>query len=161
LLWPTGCWIYSPCDPVSNSPQAADVPLKTVDCLRDLPAMMRAVTATDLNDAFALFGTNDDEIFTAIGTAGPQPPATPPALKMQTELPAPAPESKDSSDGDGRAMSDMLMSALAKALTTQLGAAAGAGVAAQDAAGNGSARHADSGSAAGGGAGDSSSVTGG
>jgi hypothetical protein len=108
--------------------QAADVPLKTVDCLRDLPTMIKAITATDLNDAFALFGTDDDEVFTAIGTAGPTPPATAPALKMQSELPSqPAGIQAASSDGSGRAVSDMLMSALAQALTSQLTSAKAGG----------------------------------
>lgn len=94
--------------------QAEDVPLKTADCLRDLPTMIEAITADDLNDAFALFGTGDDQVYTAIGTAGPTPPATPPALKLQGAQAASAPAPA------APAASDMMMAALANALTSQL-----------------------------------------
>ena len=47
---------------------------------------MQTITATDLNDAFARFGLNDGEIFSAIATAGRAQPSPPPALQMQVRL---------------------------------------------------------------------------
>jgi hypothetical protein len=63
--------------------QAVDVPLKTIDTLRDLPAMMLSITSADVNDSFAQLGLNDDEVYSSIATSGPRVPEPAPALKMQ------------------------------------------------------------------------------
>jgi hypothetical protein len=97
--------------------QAVDVPLKTIDTLRDLPAMMLQITAEDLNDSYALFGLKDDEIVSSIATSGPQQPDPPPALKMQTDA-----ESAKLSPGlsKSRSVTDMMMQALAQAMMQQM-----------------------------------------
>lgn len=63
--------------------QAVDVQLKTIDTLRDLPAMMLSITSADVNDAFAQLGLNDDEVYSSIATSGPSLPEPAPSLKMQ------------------------------------------------------------------------------
>jgi hypothetical protein len=47
---------------------------------------MQTITATDLNDAFARVGLNDDEIFSSIATAGAAQPDPAPALKLQSAM---------------------------------------------------------------------------
>jgi hypothetical protein len=83
---------------------------------------MTSITATDLNDAFALFGLNDDEIYSAIATAGPQQIDPPPALTMQSTGLS---EEFKSSPGKGTAVSDMLIKALADAMLQHVRGPAG------------------------------------
>jgi predicted Zn-dependent peptidase len=55
--------------------QADGVPLKSVECLRDLLPMYEAVTVHDLQDAYAQFDFSTDKVFTCIGTSGREAPA--------------------------------------------------------------------------------------
>ena len=50
--------------------QAGSVPLKSVECLRDLRAMYEAVTVEDVSDAYNQFDFSDGAVFTCIGTSG-------------------------------------------------------------------------------------------
>lgn len=97
--------------------QAVDVPLKTIDTLRDLPAMMLSITAADINDALALFGLNDDEVYTSIATSGPRQLDPAPALKLQASGES---EAFKSTQAGGGAVSDFLMKAMADAMMAQM-----------------------------------------
>ena len=68
------------------------------------------MTAADLNDAFALFGLDDDEIFSVIATAGPEAPDPPPKLQMQGEGGVAA------AKGRGSSVSDTLLATMAAAM---------------------------------------------
>eukprot|EP00887_Chlorella_sp_A99_P001378 scaffold8.g1378.t1 len=57
--------------------QADAVPLKSVDCLRDLRLMYETATVDDIYDAYAQFNFDDDHVFTCIGTSGKEPLALP------------------------------------------------------------------------------------
>lgn len=57
--------------------QSPEVPLKTVDCLRDLRAMYEGATVEDVTDAYAQFNFDDDHVFTCVGTSGREPLALP------------------------------------------------------------------------------------
>lgn len=96
--------------------QAVDVPLKTIDTLRDLPAMMLSITAADINDALALFGLNDDEVYTSIATSGPRQLDPAPALKLQASGESEAFRSNQAGGG----VSDFLMKAMADAMMAQM-----------------------------------------
>lgn len=50
--------------------QAGSVPLKSVECLRDLKVMYESVTTEDIWDAYNQFDFSDDAVFTCIGTSG-------------------------------------------------------------------------------------------
>ena len=50
--------------------QNEHVPLKVPECLRDLRTMYEAATIDDVNDAYAQFHMDDDQIFTCVGTSG-------------------------------------------------------------------------------------------
>lgn len=50
--------------------QAPGVPLKTLDCLRDLRAMYDTATVDDLYDMHQKFNFDDDAIFSCIGVSG-------------------------------------------------------------------------------------------
>lgn len=97
--------------------QAVDVPLKTIDTLRDLPAMMLSITSTDINDALSLFGLNDDEVYTSIATSGPRQLEPAPALKLQASGES---EKFKSMEASGGAVSDLLMKAMADAMMAQM-----------------------------------------
>lgn len=53
--------------------QADAVPLKSVQCLRDLQRMYEAATVDDVMQAYHEIPVDDDHIFTCIGTSGPNP----------------------------------------------------------------------------------------
>lgn len=53
--------------------QADAVPLKSVQCLRDLQRMYEAATTEDLMQAYHRIPVDDGHIFTCIGTSGPTP----------------------------------------------------------------------------------------
>lgn len=53
--------------------QAEAVPLKTVQCLRDLQRMYEAATVEDVMQAYHQIPVDDQHIFTCIGTSGPNP----------------------------------------------------------------------------------------
>ncbi|EFN58791.1 hypothetical protein CHLNCDRAFT_56893 [Chlorella variabilis] len=57
--------------------QADCVPLKSLDCLRDLRSMYEAAGVEDVYDAYNQFKFDDDSVFTCIGTSGKEPLATP------------------------------------------------------------------------------------
>lgn len=50
--------------------QSEAVPLKSVECLRDLRGMYEAITVEDVYDAYSQFDFSDDAVFTCIGTSG-------------------------------------------------------------------------------------------
>jgi predicted Zn-dependent peptidase len=50
--------------------QSEAVPLKSVECLRDLRAMYETITVDDIYDAYSQFDFSDDAVFTCIGTSG-------------------------------------------------------------------------------------------
>ncbi|KAG7669392.1 hypothetical protein Ndes2526B_g05713 [Nannochloris sp. 'desiccata'] len=50
--------------------QSDAVPLKSVECLRDLRAMYETITVDDIYDAYSQFDFSDDAVFTCIGTSG-------------------------------------------------------------------------------------------
>lgn len=50
--------------------QSPAVPLKTVECLRDLRAMYEAITIEDIYDAYNNFDFSDEAVFSCIGTSG-------------------------------------------------------------------------------------------
>ena len=53
--------------------QAEAVPLKSVQCLRDLQRMYEAASVEDVMQAYHQIPVDDDHIFTCIGTSGPNP----------------------------------------------------------------------------------------
>lgn len=53
--------------------QAEAVPLKSVQCLRDLQRMYEAATVEDVMQAYHQIPVDDSHIFTCIGTSGPTP----------------------------------------------------------------------------------------
>ncbi|CAD7695599.1 unnamed protein product [Ostreobium quekettii] len=68
--------------------QSDKVPLKTVDCLRDIKAMYQSVTIKDVLDAYSRFDFRHDSIWSCIGTSGRMAPPTPtpkPALLQQSQ----------------------------------------------------------------------------
>jgi hypothetical protein len=50
--------------------QSDAVPLKSVECLRDLTAMYETISIDDIYDAYNQFDFSDDAVFTCIGTSG-------------------------------------------------------------------------------------------
>ena len=50
--------------------QSPSVPLKSVECLRDLTAMYDAVTIEDIYEAYSHFDFSDEATYTCIGTSG-------------------------------------------------------------------------------------------
>lgn len=50
--------------------QSDAVPLKGVECLRDLITMYEAATVEDIFDAYSQFDFSDEKVFTCIGTSG-------------------------------------------------------------------------------------------
>lgn len=56
--------------------QSESVPLKTVECLRDLKAMYESITVEDIYDAYNQFDFSDESVFTCIGTSGKEPVVT-------------------------------------------------------------------------------------
>lgn len=76
------------------------------------------MTVADLNDAFSHFGLNDDEVLTLMGTSGPEAPVTPPKLQMQSDGGNPK---LAAAAGEGPQLTDMLMAAIADALSQRLG----------------------------------------
>ena len=50
--------------------QSEAVPLKSVECLRDLRAMYEAITVEDIFDTYSQFDFSDGAVFTCIGTSG-------------------------------------------------------------------------------------------
>ena len=79
--------------------------------------LCRVITLSDLNDAYAHFGLNDDEIFTVMGTSGPKEPEVPAKLRFQSTGAA---QAFAASKGQGPQPTDMLMAALAEGLKQQL-----------------------------------------
>ena len=71
------------------------------------------MTAADLNEGFALFGLNDDEIFTSIATSGRAEPVPPPAITLQA---APVAAAAAGAKSDGEAVTETMMEAIAKAM---------------------------------------------
>jgi hypothetical protein len=67
--------------------QSNEVPLKVPECLRDLRLMYEAATIDDINDAYAQFAMDDDNVFTCVGTSGP----TAPRRSLPQPLSAPSP----------------------------------------------------------------------
>lgn len=57
--------------------QREEVPHKSTACIRDLPAMYEAATVADVYDAYQYLLTDDDHLFTCVGTSGPKPLAEP------------------------------------------------------------------------------------
>lgn len=68
--------------------QAEAVPLKSVQCLRDLQRMYEAATVEDVMQAYHQIPVDDGHIFTCIGTSGPNP--LPEAGKAVSVSPLPA-----------------------------------------------------------------------
>ena len=64
--------------------QCPEVPLKRLECLRDLPHMLQAAMVDDIHDAYGKLLVDDDHIFTCIGTSGPEP--LPEATKLERSL---------------------------------------------------------------------------
>lgn len=54
--------------------QSSAVPGKVPECLRDLRLMYEAATIDDINDAYLHFNMDNDNVFTCVGTSGPNPP---------------------------------------------------------------------------------------
>jgi predicted Zn-dependent peptidase len=54
--------------------QSGAVPLKGVECLRDLVTMYEAATVEDIFDAYSQFDFSDGKVFTCIGTSGKEDP---------------------------------------------------------------------------------------
>ena len=50
--------------------QSPSVPLKSVECLRDLTAMYESITVEDIYEAYSHFDFSDEATFTCIGTSG-------------------------------------------------------------------------------------------
>lgn len=50
--------------------QAPSVPLKSVECLRDLRSMYESITVEDIYDAYNNFDFSDEAVFSCIGTSG-------------------------------------------------------------------------------------------
>lgn len=50
--------------------QSPSVPLKSVECLRDLTAMYDAITIEDIYEAYSHFDFSDEATYTCIGTSG-------------------------------------------------------------------------------------------
>ena len=53
--------------------QSDAVPLKRIECLRDLRAMYESMTVEDIYDAYAQFDFSDNAIYTCVATSGPEP----------------------------------------------------------------------------------------
>ena len=66
--------------------QCEEVPLKSVECLRDLQHMYEAATVDDIHDAYSRLLVDDDHIFTCIGTSGPEPLPEPTKLEENLQL---------------------------------------------------------------------------
>jgi hypothetical protein len=61
--------------------QSSAVPIKTLQCIADLPAMYEAATVDDVYHAYSGLSLGDDDIFSCIGVSGQtasQTPETPP-----------------------------------------------------------------------------------
>ncbi|KAK9810226.1 hypothetical protein WJX72_007002 [[Myrmecia] bisecta] len=54
--------------------QCSAVPLKTLECLRDLKDMYAGATIDDVYEAFDCFELDDEHVFTCTGTSGRNPP---------------------------------------------------------------------------------------
>ncbi|KAL4457809.1 hypothetical protein ABPG75_012674 [Micractinium tetrahymenae] len=65
--------------------QADCVPLKSLDCLRDLRDMYEAATVDDVYDAYAQFKFDDESVFTCIGTSGKEPLAAPSPILTRSQ----------------------------------------------------------------------------
>jgi hypothetical protein len=78
---------------------------------------MQTITPADLNDAYSLFGLDDDEVFSVIATAGPVAPNPPPRLRLQSEGSTRAPQAV-SNQGQAPAgdVTNMLLASMAAAL---------------------------------------------
>lgn len=50
--------------------QRPEVPLKTIECLRDLLTVYDASTIEDIYHAYSHFNFDDEHIFTCVGTSG-------------------------------------------------------------------------------------------
>ncbi|CAG9466529.1 unnamed protein product [Pedinophyceae sp. YPF-701] len=59
--------------------QSDAVPLKTIDCLKDLVPIYEACTIEDVYDAYNAFDFSEGAVFTCIGTSGKDAPPPPPA----------------------------------------------------------------------------------
>jgi hypothetical protein len=75
--------------------------------------MLQTITAADLNDAFALFGLNDEDIFSSLATSGPAQPMPAPALKMQATGKR---EPVSASQGTGKDVTETMLEAMARAM---------------------------------------------
>jgi hypothetical protein len=51
-------------------PQNPNVPQKTLECLRDLPAMYNTATVEDVRMVYEHFDFSDEGLFTCVGTSG-------------------------------------------------------------------------------------------
>jgi hypothetical protein len=77
---------------------------------------MQAITPADLNDAYALFGLNDDEVFSVIATAGPVAPDPPPRLHLQAEGANHQSRRQSSEQAPASDVTNMLLASMAAAL---------------------------------------------
>lgn len=62
------------------------VPLKRMECIRDMVRCLEAAAVEDLYDALSCFALDDDSIFTVVGTSGQSPPDPPPSPSSSTSI---------------------------------------------------------------------------